>query len=152
MDVKRSSTWLVDGLTLSLAPLDHQDLDRLYRGRLLPMVGPLRARFEKLAFDGDRDEDQAVEALHRCLESFRAILATALCKAQPWLEESDAALLVETHCGDGEDVTLFRQVQRLGKSTLKGLASKHRERLIDLVSLAESFEAMMTMPLDGGEG
>lgn len=149
MDVKRSSTWLVDGLAFHLVPLDHRDLDDLYRRRLLPMVGPLRARFEKLSFDGDRDEAQAVEALHRCLESFRAMLAASLRKAQPWLTEPEAASLVEIHCGDGDDATLYRQVRRLARSTLKGLVSKHRGRLIDLVSLAGSFEALVAMPWDG---
>ncbi|MHC5537096.1 hypothetical protein ACYOEI_02530 [Singulisphaera rosea] len=153
MDTKRPSTWIIAGLAFRLTSLDHSDLDDLYRRRLLPMVGPLRARFEKPTFDGDQDEAQAVEALHRCLESFRGILAASLRKAQPGLSEPEAAYVVAVYCGDEDDstdeVTLYRQVQRLGRSTLEDLASKHRGRLTDLVSLAAAFEAIVTMPGDG---
>ncbi|MHC5537091.1 hypothetical protein ACYOEI_02505 [Singulisphaera rosea] len=152
MNVERSSPWLVAGSTFRLAPLNHRDLDRLYRRRLLPMARPLRARFDKLVFEDDRDEAQAVEALHRCLESFRAVLATSLRKAQPWLSQPEAEILVAIYCGDADgredDVTLFREVQILGKSTLDGLESQHRERLTELVALAADFETFAKTPRD----
>lgn len=152
MNAKRSLTWLVNGLIFRLAPLDHPDLDDLYRKQLLPMGGPLRSSIEKVVFEGGQDEAQAAKALRRCLGSFRAILAVSLRKAQPWMTEAGASTLVAVYCGEVDDgaqgVALYRQIQVLGKSTLEGLVSQHRERLTELVSLAESFEAVVTMPWD----
>lgn len=148
MDVKGSTHWLVDGLAFRLAPLDHRDLDDLYRKRLLPMVGPLERIIGKVVLDGGLDEDLADGAVHRCLESFWAILTASLRKAQPWLADSEAASIVAIYCGDEDDregdATLYRQVQVVGKSTLERLVSQHRRRLAELVSLAETFEAVIT--------
>ncbi|MHC5536958.1 hypothetical protein ACYOEI_01635 [Singulisphaera rosea] len=150
MNAKRSLTWLVDGVAFRLAPLDHQDLDELYRGRLLPMAGSLRVSIEKFIQGGGRDESLVVEDLEQCLESLRAILEASLRKAHPWMTEPEAECLVAMYCRDEDnstdDVLFYRQVQRLGKSTLDGLVSQHRGRLAALVSLAEQFEALVTIP------
>ncbi|MHC5538066.1 hypothetical protein ACYOEI_07515 [Singulisphaera rosea] len=136
-----------------LAPLDHHDLEGLYHRRMLPIARPLRSRLDNVIFDGSQNETQAAEALYRVLESFRAILETSLRKAQPWLTRPKAEVLVAMNRGDAEDscgdVTLFRQVQRVGKLTLDGLVSHHRGRLAELISLAAAFEAVATMPWDG---
>ncbi|MHC5537907.1 hypothetical protein ACYOEI_06715 [Singulisphaera rosea] len=155
MDVKRSLTWLVDGFVFHLNPLEHKDLDDLYRERSLPMVVPLRSRIDRVIFDGGKDELSAVEALHGCLESFRAILVASLRKGQPWMSGPEAELVVTVYCGDEDDreddLILFRQVQCLGKWTLEGLVSQHRERFAGLISLAEAFEAVVMMPWEGEE-
>ncbi|MHC5537015.1 hypothetical protein ACYOEI_01935 [Singulisphaera rosea] len=152
MDVKHSLAWLVDGSVFHLNTLEHQDLEELYRRRLLPVVEPLRSRIDKFVFGGDQADSRAVEALHLCLESFRAMLAASLRKAQPWLSEHEAAYVVEIHCGNGDNATLYRQVRSLGSATLKNLASKHRGRFIDLVSLAMVFESLAATPQEAEDG
>ncbi|MHC5541201.1 hypothetical protein ACYOEI_23515 [Singulisphaera rosea] len=144
MDPIHSLTWRVAGMPFELATLGHRDLDVLYKQRLLPLVGPLEAKFRRPADADTQAEGRAIDALSRCLDSFRAILSAALRKARPRMTAMEATSLVAYYCGDlssnEESGMLYRQVRLLGEISLPRLDSQHRERFASLVALAGEFE------------
>lgn len=145
MDPIHPLTWRVAGVPFVLATLGHRDLDDLYKQRLLPLVGPLEARFRRPPVADSLAEGRAIDALSRCLDSFRAILSAGLRKAMPKMTAAEAMSLVAHYCGDtdggeAKDGMLYRQVRLLGEISLARLVSQHRERFASLVALAGEFE------------
>lgn len=130
--------WRFFGARITLAPLDHADLDRLYKLRRLPLVSTL------FPGAGGAQPPPSPEPLAKCIQSFEAILATSLLKAQPWLSPRAAAVIITIYCrtwsGGEVEGGLYREVRSLGELTLETLVSQHRVRFASLVALAEKYE------------
>ncbi|MHC5543853.1 hypothetical protein ACYOEI_36965 [Singulisphaera rosea] len=130
--------WRFSHARMTLAPLGHAELDMLYRSRRLPHVPTFSS------VDGGVRPPHSSESLTKCLDSFEAILAVSLLKAQPWLNPRAAAILVTIYCwawGSREDDgCLFREFRSLGELTLETLVSQHRVRFASLVALADKCE------------
>lgn len=143
MRQSREIIWRFFGARLSLAPLDHADIDRLYKARRLPL-NPAHPR----GHDGARGSSSS-EPLARCIESFEAILVASLTKAQPWLSARGAGFIVSIYCwacgGPKDEERLYRETRLLGEWTLEGLESQHRERFAFVIHLAGRFEKALRM-------
>ncbi|MHC5537094.1 hypothetical protein ACYOEI_02520 [Singulisphaera rosea] len=130
--------WQFFGMDMSLVPLDHIDLDRLYKDRLLPHPQSLFMR--------GKDPASAAEpgAFRRCVESYESILSASLLKGQPWIGPRASATIVSVYCrdprGQRDEGRLFQEARQVGELTLENLVSQYRERFELLVMLAGKFE------------